>query len=153
MHLTSPAIGGAILAELFAAAIVTMLATATRSIRAAMLAGLAAALPALGLLVPAETRASVVLPILSTTAAGAGLAMGYRGSLGIVNAIAPADARAGVVSAYLSCCFTGNSLPVIGGGVVTVARGAATASTIFAGAMAVLALGAFAIGWQLAPKD
>ena len=49
---------------------------------------------------------------------GVALALGYRGSLQVVNRIAPDDRRAEVVSGFLLACFVGDSVPVVGVGVL-----------------------------------
>jgi MFS family permease len=152
MHLASPAIGGAILAQLFAVAAATMLATRRLSSRTAMLSGLVTIAPALALLVLAQSQQSLALLMLGTTSGGIALALGYRGSLEIVNTIAPADRRAGLVSVYLVICFIGNSLPVIGVAMVGAVAGPVRASEIFAGMMLVLAAFAFITGLRFAPR-
>jgi MFS family permease len=146
MHLASPAIGGAILGQLFAVAAATMLATRRLSSRMAMLSALVTIAPALALLVLAQSQQSLALLMLGTTCGGVALALGYRGSLEIVNTIAPADRRAGLVSVYLVICFIGNSLPVIGVAMISSVAGPVRASEIFAGVMLVLAALAFATG-------
>ena len=153
MHLASPVIGGAILAELFAVAATVMLATRRLDSRIAMLASLATIAPALGLLVLAQADRSLALLIAATSCGGIALALGYRSSLEIVNMIAPADCRAGLVSVYLVICFIGNALPVIGVAMVSAAVGPVAASEIFAGAMLVLAALAFVTGWRFAPRE
>jgi hypothetical protein len=60
----------------------------------------------------------------------------------VVNQIAPEDKRAAVVSSYFVCCFTGNALPVIGVGVISMLAGAAVADVVFAGLIIVFALAA-----------
>jgi hypothetical protein len=153
MHLASPAIGGAILAQLFAVAAAMMLATRRLSSRTAMLSALVTIAPALAFLVLAQAQQSVAWLLLATTFGGVALALSYRGSLEIVNAIAPAESRAGLVSVYLVICFIGNSLPVIGVALVGVVAGPVRASEIFAGVMLVLAALAFVTGWRFAPRQ
>ena len=153
MHLTSPAIGGAILAELFATAAAAMLATRHLPSRMAMLASLVTIVPALGLFVLAQADRSLALLIAATTCGGIALALGYRSSLEIVNMIAPADRRAGLVSVYLVICFIGNALPVIGVAMVSAAAGPVAASEIFAGVMLALVAIAFLTGLRFAPRQ
>jgi ABC-type Co2+ transport system permease subunit len=59
-----------------------------------------------------------------------------------VNEIAPPARRAEVLSAYFICCFTGNSVPVIGVGVISVLIGPLAASASFAVLIVVFALAA-----------
>jgi len=153
MHLSSPAIGGTILAELFAVAAAAMLATRRLQSRVAMLSSLVVIAPALGLLVLAQAHQSLALLIAATTCGGVALALGYRSSLEIVNKIAPADRRAGLVSVYLVICFIGNALPVIGVAMVSAAAGPVAASETFAGVMLALAAIAFITGLRFAPRQ
>jgi hypothetical protein len=153
MHLASPAIGGAILAQLFAVAAATMLATRRVFSRTAMLSALVSIAPALALMVLAQAQQSLALLILATTCGGVALALGYRGSLEIVNMIAPAGRRAGLVSVYLVICFIGNSIPVIGVAIVTARAGPVAASETFAGVMLALVAIAFVTGLRFAPQQ
>jgi hypothetical protein len=151
MGIASPAVGGAILAELFAVAMAAMAATRRIASRTAMIAGLATIVPGLALLVAAQAAQSLPLLIVGTACGGVTLALGYRGSLEVVGAIAPPDHRSGVVSAYLLVGFAGNSIPVIGVGVATVAFGAVAASEIFAAVMLALTLAGLVAGLRYAP--
>lgn len=151
MYVASPAIGGAILAELFAVAAAGMLATRHLASRTAMLSALVTILPSLALLVIAQAAHSVALLIVATTCGGVTLALGYRSSLEIVNTIAPADRRAGLVSVYLVICFIGNAVPVIGVAILSATIGPVAASEIFALVMFALAVLAFVTGLRFAP--
>jgi len=153
MHLASPAIGGTILAQLFAVAAAAMLATRRLPSRVAMLGALVTITPALALLVLAQAEQSLALLIAATTCGGIALALGYRSSLEIVNMIAPPDRRAGLVSVYLVICFIGNALPVIGVAMISATAGPVAGSEIFAGVMLVLAAAAFVTGLCFAPRQ
>jgi MFS family permease len=153
MGLHNPAIGGAILGELFAVTMITMPATRRLSSRKAMLAGLATIIPGLCLLVVSRKAHSLLLLILGTACGGITLALGYRGSLEVVNTIAPPNQKAGVVSAYFLACFSGNALPVIGVGVLTMDFGPVAASEIFAVIMLALAVAGFVIGLSRYPRQ
>ena len=78
--------------------------------------------------------------------------MGYRGSLEVINRIAPADQRSEVVSSYLIALFAGNSVPVIGIGVLSAMAGALTAHVTFAAVITVLAAIAAWTGVTYAPN-
>jgi MFS family permease len=149
MGLTNPVIGGAILTELFAVSMIAMPLTRRIASDRAMLAGLAAVVPGLLLLVGAQIGQSLALLIAATAFGGISLALGYRGSLEVVAAIAPADQRAGIMSAYFLACFAGNALPVIGVGVATMAFGWTAASEMFAVVMLALAILGFAVRLRL----
>jgi len=78
--------------------------------------------------------------------------LGYRGSLEVINRIAPADQRSEVVSSYLIALFAGNSLPVIGIGVLAAMAGALTAHVTFAAVITALAAVAAWTGVAYAPN-
>ena len=71
-------------------------------------------------------------------------ALGYRGSLQVINEIAPAEKRAEVISSYQIVCFLGNSLPVVGVGILSAAYDAITATVSLAVAIALLSAVALA---------
>jgi MFS family permease len=106
------------------------------------------ALPALGLaavsalVVAAQAARSMPLLLAATAIAGATVALGYRGSLQVVNEIAPQDRRAEVVSSYYIACFVGNSIPVIGLGVLSALIRPLPATIVFACTVAGLAVAA-----------
>jgi hypothetical protein len=118
-----------------------------------MFAGLTLLLPSLALLVLAQMLGSMPLMLAGTTVGGVAAAFGYRGSLEVVNQIAPADRRAGTVSSYLVVCFTGNSVPVIGVGVLTVAVGSVIADAVFAAVTGLVAIAALAVGYSYIPEQ
>ena len=140
------AVAGAIVCLLFAVAAAAVVAGRNLKSRTAMFAGLALLLPSLVLLVLAQMLASMPLMLVGTTVSGVAAAFGYRGSLEVVNQIAPPDHRAGTVSSYLVVCFTGNSVPVIGVGALTMAVGSVMADTVFAVVTALIAISALVIG-------
>jgi MFS family permease len=140
------AAGGAVVCELALIASATIFATRHLSSRAAMLSGLALLLPSLALLVSAQSLRSMLLLLLGTALSGSAGALGYRGSLQTVNQMAPAQQRAEVVSSYLVTCFLGNSVPVIGIGVLTQTSGAVNASFAFAASVGMFVLVALATG-------
>ena len=57
----------------------------------------------------------------------------------MINRIAPADQRSEVVSSYLIALFAGNSLPVIGIGLLAAAASAVVAHVVFAAVITALA--------------
>ncbi len=151
LHLSAPLIAGAIVGELFFIAAVTILSTGRLESRTAMLGSLVMLLPSLWLLIVAQLFQS--LPVLLLAAAGTGVSggLGYRGSLEIINRIAPADQRSEVVSSYLVVCFAGNSLPVIGIGVLAAATSQLVADVSFAAVITALAGIAFLTDIKYAP--
>lgn len=136
------ALSGAIVAGFFLVAAAAIVATRRLSGRPAMLAGLAAIPPGLGLLAAALALGSPPLMLAATVLCGAGSALSYRGGLAVANALAPAERRAEVASTYFICCFLGNSLPVIGVSALTRPLGERAADDIFAAVLSLVALGA-----------
>jgi len=151
MHLSAPLIAGAIVAELFGIAALTILSTGRLESRITMLSSLVLLLPSLWLLVVAQVIQS--LPVLLIAAAGTGVSggLGYRGSLEVINRIAPADQRSEVVSSYLVVCFAGNSLPVIGIALLSAVAGSLAADVTFATVITVLAGLAYLTGIKYGP--
>ncbi|MGF6916876.1 MFS transporter [Paraburkholderia sp. 40] len=146
MHLHSPALSGALVAELFAASTITVMVTSKLAARTAMLAGLWLLPPSLALLLWAQVAASIVVLSAATALCGIAAALGFRGSLQEINRIAPADQRAELLSAYLLCCYTGNSLPAVGIALLSTRVGHLWANVAFATVSAVLACIALAVG-------
>jgi MFS family permease len=146
LGLGAPFIAGAVVCELFGVAAATAALTASMSDRAAMFGGLALLPPSLALLVVAQLLQSLALLLVAAALGGIAAALGYRGSLGVVNRIAPDDRRSEVVSSYLIAVYCGNSLPVIGIGVLSMATSAATAHLVFAVLTALLAVAAWMVG-------
>jgi MFS family permease len=152
LHRSSRALGGGVVFELCLVAAVTVIACRSLSSRAAMLIGLAMQLPTVALLVWAQEAKSLTVLLIGTTLAGISAALGYRGSLQVINQIAPAERRAEVVSSYLVAGFAGNSLPVIGVGVLSGILGSLGASIAFSCTIGLFAVAALVIGAKYAPK-
>lgn len=146
LHRTNVLAGSLVVAELGAVAAVCIVLGRRLKPSRAMTSGLLSLLPAVGLVVAAQAARSMTLLLLATALAGVTMSLGYRGSLEVVNEIAPDDRRAEVVSSYLIACFIGNSIPVIGVGVLSTLTDPLTASTVFACTIGVLSLAA--IGWH-----
>ena len=119
LHQKNHAVAGAIVFELFIVAVFAVIASQRLSSRTTMLSALTLLVPSLALVVAAQIFASMPILVVGTAVSGVAAALGYRGSLQVVNQIAPPDRRAETVSSYLVACFFGNSLPVIGVGVLT----------------------------------
>jgi MFS family permease len=142
LHEASHAAAGWIIFELAMICAATIVLTSRLSSHMAMLWGLGLMVPSVALLVVAQLLASMAMMIGATAVCGASAGLGYRGSLQVVNQIAPEDRRAEVVSSYFVCCFIGNALPIIGVGIISAYAGMPIASSIFAGMIAVFAVGA-----------
>jgi hypothetical protein len=147
LKIANLALASAIVAGLFVVSAVCVFLTRKLKSRTAMLAALCLFPPTLALLSAAQLMASLPVLLAGTALAGLAAALGYRGGLQVATRLAPEDRRAEVVSAYYLCGFSGNALPVIGVGAITVRSGAHAAT----GALAVV-IGAFAIiavAWEL----
>lgn len=90
--------------------------------------------------------AAVSLPVLLVGAAVAGLGQGasFRAGLQSVTGAAPAERRSEVSSSYFLVVYVAISIPVIGVGAGAQVFGLVPTAVMFAGLVAVLALGAFA---------
>jgi len=119
LHQSRPPVAGGIVFELFVVAAATTVLTGNVASRNAMLGGLALLPPALALLVGVEVMRSMVLLATAAAVSDVASALGYRGSLEVVSRISPADQRSEVVSSYLVAVYAGNSLPVIGIGILS----------------------------------
>ena len=146
LHVANVAVVGGVVTVFFLVACLT--AALSRKLRSwtAMFAGAACVFPAVALLVCAELLRSMPLLIAASAVGGAAMALSYRGSLQVLNEIAPQDKRAEVVSAYLLMCYLGNSLPVLGVGLLTTILAPARAHEIFAAVVATLSLAAIVTG-------
>ena len=143
---TSIATAGAVVFEMIAiAALVTLFFRELKSDKA-MLSGLLMLVPSVVILVLAQAVKSMPLLLGGSAVTGAALGLGYRGSLEVVNELAPQDKRAAVVSAYFCAIFVGNSIPIIGIGVLSVLTSPLTANTVFASTIGAFAISAAAIG-------
>lgn len=144
LHERNVAVAGAVVAELAVVAMVAIGVTRGRAPETAMRSGLALLVPAAGLVVAAQAARSMPILALATAFAGAALGAGYIGSLQVVNQLAPGEHRAAVASSYFFGCFIGNSVPVIGVGVLSTLTTALTASLTLAIIVAVLSLATLA---------
>jgi MFS family permease len=151
--LSSLLVAGAIVAELYGVGALAVMATRRLSSRAAMLWGLVLLLPGLAGMLLAGSMGSIAVLAASSAIGGVGFGLCYRGTLQVVNAIAPQAQRAEVVSSFMIASFLGNSLPVVGVGLLGQVTSATTAERAFAILVAVLALVALATGWRWVPKD
>jgi hypothetical protein len=78
--------------------------------------------------------------------------LGYRGSLEVVNEIAPAERRAEVISSYILFMYAGNSLPIIGIGLLSGGTSSLTADVTFALIIVAFAVLALITGARRLPK-
>jgi MFS family permease len=152
LHQPGPAIAGAVVCALFLVAALTILSTGRLHSRTAMMSGLALLPPSLWLLVGAQMAQSMPILLLATAVGGISGGFGYRGSLEVINRIAPAAQRSELVSSYMVALFAGNSLPVIGIGILSAATDSLIAHAVFAALITILAGLAALAGMRYAPK-
>ena len=153
LHQTSKALAGSVVFELFLVSTITLAVTRALESRTAMLTGLALFVPSVALLLLAQMLGSLPLLLTCTALGGAAAALGFRGSLQVVNDLVPADRRAEVVSTYYLVTFIGNSLPVIGVGIITAASSRLVANVVFAVTIATLAIAALSTGLKYRPHS
>jgi MFS family permease len=146
------AVVGTLVALFFGTGALTAANTGKLSPRPAMLISTILLLIGLAMLVTAEHVRSMVTLLIATVVSGGATALGYRCSLQIINEIAPAEQHAELVSSYLLVCYTANSLPVIGVGLLSLVISAVSAHRAFAVLLAALAVLACAIGWRFLPE-
>lgn len=152
LSLKSPAASGTVVFGLFIVAALTAAMLRKIKSQAAMLVGLGVLLPSVALLVAAEALRSLPLLMLATLLGGISVALGYCGSLQVINEIAPNDQRSEVVSSYLIAVYFGNSIPVVGLGLLAGVLTSLTAHAIFAGVVAAFATIGLITGWRFPPQ-
>jgi predicted MFS family arabinose efflux permease len=150
LHESHPAVVGAVVGAFFGTAVVVVPITRAVGSRAAMGAALAFLLAGLGSMLGAEVLRSVALLLVGTFVGGVAMALAYRSSLQTVNEIAPEAQRAEVISSYLAACYTGNALPILGVGALSIALGPTTTHAVFAGLLALLGVAACVIVYSRA---
>jgi len=138
--------------ELFLVAAVVILTSSKLGSQAATLTALLLLVPSVWIVVGAELARSLALLVFAAALGGLAGGLGYRGSLEAINRIAPADRRSEVVSSYMVALFAGNSVPVIGVGLVSAATTPLTAHVIFAAVLTALAGIAMLTGIKFAPS-
>lgn len=143
---SSPLMAGLVVFELFGVAAAVAATTGGLAERGAMLSGLALLPPSLAMLVAAQMLRSMLLLLGAAALAGVASALGYRGSLEVVNRIAPKEQRSEVVSSYLIAVYLGNSVPVIGIGILSEWLSSVDTDVVFASIVTMLAVGALAAG-------
>ncbi len=149
----NPATGGAVVALLASIAAVAGMGLRRLSSRTAMLAGSALLLPGIALLPCAAGLKSFALLVCGTIITAPATMLSYRGSLEVVNQMAPAEQRAEVIASYILFMYIGNSLPIIGIGLLSSATSSLTADVTFALIIAACALLALIIGAKRLPSS
>ncbi len=153
LHQKSPAVSGSVVFQLLVVAAICVVLTSRLTSRTAMLSGLAILLPSVWLLVAAELAHSMTLLLCATAIGGLSAALGYRGSLEEANRIAPSERRSEVVSSYLVAVYAGNSVPVLGIGLLATITSSTTAHVSFAAVITLLACIALVVGFRASSNE
>lgn len=95
---------------------------------------------------------SLTLVVVAAASAGLCWGLGVRSSLQVINQIAPEARRAEVTSSYYIVGFVGNSIPVIGVGVIAALANETMASLVFGCTIAAFALAALFLGTKTPPS-
>lgn len=148
-----PLVAGAVIFVLFTVAALAVVLARRMASRTAMLSSLWLFPPSVALLIVAERLHQLPVLMAASVLAGVAASLGYRGSLAVVNRIAPAERRGEVVSTYLIVVYCGNSLPVIGIGLLSAKTSPEVAHIAFACLISALAVVGWVVGWKYAPKD
>jgi predicted MFS family arabinose efflux permease len=149
LHHPSHALAGAALFLLFAAGVVSQLATARLPASRVFALGTISLLIGLALLVTAVrlSTPSLALFLLGGASIGAGAGAVFKGTTGIVLEATTPENRLAMTSALLIALFVGLSIPAIGAG-IALARGATAPDTVV-GFGVLVAVGVTASGWAL----
>jgi hypothetical protein len=134
VHQTRPAVVGASVSLLFAAAVVTQLASARVPPRAAVEAGLAVLVIGLGVLATSLDVASFALFLVGTVISGIAIGAAFSGGLSTALSVAGDGERGRVSSLFFFIAYVGLTLPVIAVG-IGVAEAGILASFIVAGSV------------------
>jgi predicted MFS family arabinose efflux permease len=143
LHETRHLVTGLTVFALLGSATVGQVASAKLSERTSLLGGCLAL--AAGTVVVAVGLVTALLPVVLVGAVVAGLGQGasFRAGLQAVTGAAPADRRSEVSSTFFFVLYIAISIPVIGVGAGAQVFGLVPTAAVFAGVVALLAVGAF----------
>jgi predicted MFS family arabinose efflux permease len=143
LHETRHLVTGLTVFTLLGSATVGQVASAKLSERTSLLGGCLAL--AAGTVVVAVGLVAALLPVVLVGAVVAGLGQGasFRAGLQAVTGAAPADRRSEVSSTFFFVLYVAISIPVIGVGAGAQVFGLVPTAAVFAGVVALLAVGAF----------
>ncbi|HMD23267.1 MAG TPA: MFS transporter [Streptosporangiaceae bacterium] len=149
LHHPSHALAGAALFLVFAAGVVSQLATTGLPASRVLALGTVAMLAGLLLLVVSVrvSTASLALFLSAGALIGAGSGAVFKGTSGIVLEASPPQSRVAMTSALLIALYVGLSVPVIGAG-IALDLGASAPNTVLGFAILV-GLGVVASGWAM----
>ena len=143
LHETRHIVPGLVVFAVLGSSTAGQLLSARLSERTSLLGGCLAL--AAGVVVVAVGVATALLPVLVAGAVIAGFGQGasFRAGLQAVTGAAPADRRSEVSSSYFLVLYVAISIPVIGVGAGAQVFGLVPTAVVFAGIVALLAVGAF----------
>jgi MFS family permease len=149
LHQTSHALAGTALFLVFAAGVVSQLATGSLRAQRVLTVGTVSMLAGLVLIVVSVrlSTPNLALFLISGALIGAGSGAVFKGTTGIVLEASPPESRVAMTSDLLIALYVGLSVPVIGAG-VALDLGASIPDTVLGFAILV-ALGVAASGWAL----
>jgi hypothetical protein len=149
LHRPSHALAGATLFLVFAAGVISQLATARLQASRVFALGTISMLVGLALLVTAVrlSTPSLALFLIGGTLIGAGAGAVFKGTTGLVLEAAAPENRVALTSELLIALFVGLSIPVIGAG-VALDQGATAPDTVLGFAI-IVGLAVAASGWAL----
>jgi MFS family permease len=149
LHQTSHALAGAALFLVFAAGVVSQLATTRLAASRVLALGTLSMLAGLVLLVVSVRLSppSLALFLIAGALIGAGSGAVFKGTSGIVLEASPPQSRVAMTSALLIALYVGLSVPVIGAG-IALDLGASPPNTVLGFAI-VVGLGVAVSGWAL----
>ncbi|MGI5461194.1 MFS transporter [Streptomyces sp. CA-249302] len=142
LHLSDPALSGAVVCTVFAASAIGQITLVRPLGRAALPAGCGLLIAGMALLIAGLATESLALLLGAAVTAGLGQGVSFRAGLAAINADAPADQRAEVVSTYFIVLYVAISVPVVGVGVAADAVGLRSAGIGFGVVVALLAVSA-----------
>jgi MFS family permease len=143
LHVQNHLVSGLVVFTLLGASTIGQLASSRLGERPALLIGCAALVVGVLTVGAAIGLASLGILVAGAAVAGVGQGMSFRAGLGAVNAGSPPERRSEVASSFFLVLYVGISLPVIGEGLASAAFGLVVSGMVFAGVVALLALGAF----------
>jgi predicted MFS family arabinose efflux permease len=141
---TSLVLGGLVLFVMASSGAVTVLATRTRTPRAAMALGMTALVLGVGMTLWALPGRSIGLFFAGLVIAGAGFGAGFQGAIRSVLLVAEPEARAGVLSILYVIAYLAMGVPAVLGG-VRLAHGPGLFATAQEYGLVVMSLAALAL--------
>ncbi|WP_405728959.1 MFS transporter [Streptomyces sp. NBC_00028] len=142
LHLSEPALSGAVVCTVFAASAIGQIALVRPLGQAALAAGCGLLIAGMALLIAGLAGGSLFLLLGAAVTAGLGQGVTFRAGLAAINAEAPAGQRAEVASTYFIVLYVAISVPVVGVGMAAEAVGLRAAGIGFCVAVALLGLSA-----------